>query len=184
MADVEKRIRETGVTGGAGTGGGAPAMRQRLTQKDVKVEKLMEKATTSDFRQWQKLIVLQLDHVHGYAHMEDVIDELRRTRETVTVEVWEHIMNKLNSKTPMRYNPADGWTFSNISRFLHGYILPKLNVRLFDLLIKYLMTMVWRSLGELTTKWTASRRTRLICSRSPSRRASRTRRATRSRASL
>lgn len=133
MESVEPRIRALGVSGGAGTGAFTHGGRSKLTQKDVKVEKLMDKPTTSDFRQWQKLIELQLDHVHGYENMEEIIDELRRTREPITPEVWGRIMEKMHSKHPMRYNPGMGWDFETLTRFLHGYILPKLNVHLCDL---------------------------------------------------
>ena len=85
LRQTEERIKSTGVVGGAGTGNAGKG-KGGLTVKDLKVDKLGEKVDVSDFRHWMKLVELQLDHVYGYAHMEDVVDELRRTREPVNVE--------------------------------------------------------------------------------------------------
>ena len=65
--------------------------------------------------------------------MDEIIDELRRTRMSVDEEVWDNIRVKLNERNPHRFSDGLGWAFGDITRFLHGYILPKLNAKLFDL---------------------------------------------------
>lgn len=105
---------------------------QRLTTKDRKAEQLGDKIGVADFRQWMKIVELQLDHVYGYPHLESIIDELRRTRQKIDETAWNAILAKLTEAHPGRYDNAI-WNVNEFFRFLHGYLLPKLNTKLFAL---------------------------------------------------
>ena len=63
------------MAGGAGTGRASPST--KLTTKDVKVEKINEKADVVEFRRWQRTIELQLENVFGKTHVEDLIIGIR-----------------------------------------------------------------------------------------------------------
>ena len=72
----------SGEAGGAGTGRASPST--KLTTKDAKVDKLIEKADVAEFRRWQRTIELQLENVLGKTHIEDLIIGIRHQRFPIT----------------------------------------------------------------------------------------------------
>ena len=129
---TEARILKTGVSGGAGTGSDGGQKGAKLSAKDVRVEKLSEKADTAEFRKWQKTIEIQLEHVFKKEHMEDIIGALRHERTTVTEETWRNLLTKLTSESNHRFELCD-WDFDRETRWLYSYVFAKLNTTLSDL---------------------------------------------------
>ena len=95
VQECQKHITATGVAGGAGTGRGSTTT-TKLTTKDVKVEKLVEKADVAEFRRWQRMIELQLENVFGKTHIEDLIMGIRHQRSPITSTSWDELLAKLN----------------------------------------------------------------------------------------
>ena len=77
-----RRIRRTGIPGGAGTGAETNNIKTRRNGKDWPVQKLSEKADVLEFRQWLKTIEFQLESCHGMTAIDKVTDKLRVLPET------------------------------------------------------------------------------------------------------
>ena len=128
LKDAESRILKSGIAGGAATGKGGSA---KLTTKDVKVEKLADKATVLDFRKWLKTIELQLEHVFGKQHIEELILNIRKIRNPITEDVWNSLLSHLHDEHPHKFPPAE-WEFEEHGRWMYSYMISKLNTSLFE----------------------------------------------------
>lgn len=128
LQDAESRILKSGVAGGAATGKGGSA---KLTTKDVTVEKLVEKASVLDFRKWLKAIELQLEHVFGKQHIEELILNIRKIRSPITEEVWIYLLRHLHEEHPHKLPPSE-WDFEEHGRWMHSYMISKLHTSLFE----------------------------------------------------
>ena len=133
LKQVEGRILQIGVAGGAGTGfgSGRGSSNSELSPKDVRVDKLADKIDVIEFRRWQKTVELQLEHCFGKRPMEEIILALRHTREPITSAVWTGIMVKMNDNDSHKILPHE-WDFDEQSRFLYTYLFPKLNTSLVE----------------------------------------------------
>ena len=118
---VERRILETGAAGGAGTGRTSQPS-SRLSPKDVRVDKLSEKADLSEFRRWQRTIELQLEHCFSKPHMDEIILAIRHTTEPITEQNWLDVLKRVNEEG-MKANPME-WEFDSQSRWLYSYLCP------------------------------------------------------------
>ena len=109
LKQVEGRILQTGVAGGAGTGlgSGRGSSNSKLSPNDVRVDKLADKIDVIEFRRWQKTVELQLEHCFGKRPMEEIILALRHTREPITSAVWTGIMVKMNDNDSHKILPHE-----------------------------------------------------------------------------
>ena len=130
--ECEKQITATGVAGGAGTGRGSTTT-TKLTTKDVKVEKLIEKADVAEVRWWQRTIELQLENVFGKTHIEDLIIGIRHQRSPITSSSWDELLAKLNGDGEGHKFQDVDWAFESESRWMHAYMISKLNTSLFSI---------------------------------------------------
>ena len=113
IGDAEGRILETGVAGGAGTG--AFQNGAKLSTKGCRVERLSEKADHTEFRKWIKTIEIQLEHVFGKTHMEELILAIRHTKTPLAKDNWATIIDRLHEMPPHRFSTVE-WDFDREGR--------------------------------------------------------------------
>ena len=129
--ECEKKITATGVAGGAGTGRASPST-TKLTTKDVKVDKLIEKADVAEIRRWQRTIELQLENLFGKIHIQDLIIGIRHQR-PITPSSWDELLAKLNGDAEGHKFQDVDWAFESESRWMYAYMISKLNTSLFSI---------------------------------------------------
>ena len=121
---IEERIRRTGVAGGAGTGADVTSIKTRLNAKDCLVQKLSEKADVLEFRQWMKMIKLQLESCHAMIGIEKVTAKLRFMTGSVDAGFYDSLFDEIHSDVNASGQPSGPlmcakaeWGFEDKGRF-------------------------------------------------------------------
>ena len=127
---VEKRITESGMTGGMGTG--SENKRNKLTVKDCPVSRMSEKPDILDFRQWITTVERQLESAFGYTGIDVVLQKLRFCKEKLCREDFDSIIFQLNADSECSVTDGMQWNFDDSTRFIYNYIIGKLNKTMFE----------------------------------------------------
>ena len=127
---VEKRITESGMTGGMGTG--SENKRNKLTVKDCPVSRMSEKPDILDFRQWITTVERQLESAFGYTGIDVELQKLRFCKEKLCREDFDSIIFQLNADSECSVTDGMQWNFDDSTRFIYNYIIGQLNQTMFE----------------------------------------------------
>jgi hypothetical protein len=127
---VEKRITESGITGGAGTG--SDTRKAKLSVKDCPVSKMSDKPDILDFRQWMTTVERQLESAFGYMGIDDVFQKIRFLKEKIDKDEFDVIIGNLNASDDSSVRDGVHWDYDDSKRFIYNYIIGKLNKSMFE----------------------------------------------------
>ena len=110
----------------------------KVDKKEVNVWKLADNVSKLDFRHWLDAIDTQLDVVHGLVFPEILLKKIRRTEVPIDSDVFKLCIDKANAEIQtidrVDFETAkineENWGYNKQSRFLHSYLLGKLNTDL------------------------------------------------------
>ena len=95
---VEKRISESGLAGGTGTGAGYDR-KSKLSAKDCPVAKLPEKCDILDFRQWLTTIERQLESAFNLVGIDEVFQKMRFIKDKIDKPEFDILISECHGES-------------------------------------------------------------------------------------